>query len=777
MFHRRRFVGISLVTILLAATAADPQDSRGPQRLDGVIAAALGEGLAPGAVLLVGQGDRTLHFRAYGSRSFTPERLPMRTDVIFDCASLTKVVVTATAVMMLVEEGRVRLDEPVTQHLPGFARGQSRITIRQLLTHTSGLRPDLDLEPVWSGYETGVSKAYQERPTAAPEERFIYSDINFLLLAELVRVVTGERIDEFARRRIFEPLGMWDSGFLPPLDKLDRVAPTELLSDGRLLHGVVHDPTTRYMDGVAGHAGMFSTAADLARFCQMMLNGGRLGEVRLLSPLAIRKMTTPQTPPEVPPRGLGWDIDSPYASVRGGLYPVGSYGHTGFTGASIWIDPTTRSYVILLTNRVHPAASTSVVSLRSQIASAAAAWVSSLLADDEIAAAAGESGAERLTEVAPVRTGLDVLAAENFRRFRGLRVGLITNHTGIDGRGRRNIDLFYEAPGVTLSAIFSPEHGLAGSLDQSDIADAVDQATGVPVYSLYRGDSRRPDPALLDGLDALVFDIQDIGARFYTYITTMAYAMEAAAEAGLPFYVLDRPNPINGLRIEGPPLAEELRSFVGYFDIPARHGMTVGELANMFRRERRLEVRLEVVRLDGWRREMWFDQTGLPWVNPSPNIRNLTEATLYPGIALVEGLRNLSVGRGTDQPFEFVGADWLEAAKLTAALREARLPGLSVYPATRTPMSSVFAQQPIGGVQILLLDRERAWPTRLGLELARALVQLGGDRVKLEQTARLLGDPAAVQTLENSGGTEGIWERWTAYSDQFRRRREPSLLY
>ena len=759
-------------------------------RLDAVVQEAIDDAIMPGAVVLVGRGDDILHRKAYGLRSIEPTRQPMQLDTIFDCASLTKVVATTPAVMMLVEEGKIRLTDRVTKHLPDFSEGQSPITLLDLLTHFSGLRPDVDLEPAWSGYETGINKAYEEVPVAPPGSQFIYSDINYLLLAEVVRKITGQRIDEFAAERIFGPLGMTETRFLPPPELRSRIAPTERLPDGTLLHGVVHDPTTRFMGGVAGHAGIFSTADDLSRFVQMMLNGGQLlsegqaDDARILSPLAVVKMTTPQSPrAHTALRGLGWDIDSPYASTRGDLFAVGSYGHTGYTGTSIWIDPATRTYVILMTNRVHPVVKTSVVDLRGKVASIVAASISDVDVEQARQAswqrnhfhgtAARSSGLREAT----VLSGLDILVRENFGRFSGKRVGLITNHTGIDRRRRRNIDLFFEAPGVTLAAIFSPEHGIAGREDHQSIADGQDEKTGVIIHSLYQGDRRRPTAAMLSGLDVLVYDIQDVGARFYTYATTMAYAMEEAAKLGIPFFVLDRPNPITGIVVEGPMLDEAYRSFVGYFPMPVRHGMTAGELAGMFNKERKIGALLEVVRMEGWRRGLWFDETKLPWVDPSPNIRGVEQALLYPGIALLEGLPNYSVGRGTDTPFLFIGADWIDGAALADDLNSRGLQGISFYPVRRTPKSSRFAGTPIEGVQISVLDRDSVRSTRIGLEIAAQLLKSYPGRMKMELTARLVGHAATFAAFSEGRAASSIWSMWQAQQRSFLRIRTRYLFY
>lgn len=746
-------------------------DWPGAERIDALLAEAVEEGQIPGGVVLVGRGDRILHHRATGSLALVPEKTPARLDGIYDCASLTKVVATTPVILTLVEEGKLRLGDRVVKYLPEFSEGRSPITVRQLLTHTSGLRPDLDLKPEWEGYETGIEMAYHEVPTAPPDTRFIYSDINYILLAEIARELTGKRIDVLAHERIFEPLGMQDTQFTPPLGLRSRIAPTIRLPGGELLRGVVHDPTTRFMGGVAGHAGMFSTAADLGRFCRMMLGRGTLGDKRILSPLSVAAMTRPQTPQEIPARGLGWDISSRYASVRGDLYPPGSFGHTGYTGTSIWIDPSTDSYVVLLTNRAHPRDSGSVVSLRARVSSATAAAI------DLAAASAPELRPQRVPVAGSgsVLTGLDVLVRDGFAQLAGKKVGLITNHTGIDRYRRRGVDLFADADNVELKAVFAPEHGFAGELDQERISDGSDAGTGLRIHSLYQGDRRRPTPAMLEGLDALVFDIQDVGARFYTYSTTMAYAMEEAAEAGIEFWVLDRPNPINGSDVEGPPLDEKHKSFVGYLPVPVRHGMTMGELARLHNEA--VGADLRVIRMEGWRRAMWFDDTGLPWVNPSPNIRSLTQALLYPGVALLEGLANYSVGRGTDAPFEFVGAEWIDGGELAREVKGWGLDGAGVYPVSRRPTASKLKGRMIEGLQLTVADRDRFSSLRLGLAIASSVARLYAREVKWGETARLVGHQQTLDAWRTGVPPDQVWASWQEASRRFERERARYLLY
>jgi len=777
-------IRILLATLLSAGLAAGQPGWRGSRILDQIVERAIKENQIPGAVLLVGHQGKIVHRKAYGSRSLAPRREPMTVDTIFDCASLTKVVTTACSVMLLVEEGKIRLSDRVTQYLPEFASGDSPITIRQLLTHFSGLRPDLDLKPAWSGYQTGLRLAFAEKPVSPPGARFIYSDINFLLLGEIVQRTSGQRLAEFARRRLFVPLRMRNTTFNPPASVRRRIAPTERV-EGKILRGVVHDPTARFVGGVAGHAGLFSTADDLSRFAAMILGQGRLEGTRVFSPLTVEKMTAVQTPPnQAVRRGLGWDIDSPFSSNRGELFPVGSFGHTGFTGTSLWIDPLTKTYVILLANSVHPTVRPAISGLRSRVATAAAAALPNL--SPELVAGIGarltghhEASAGISREPlrnAKVLTGLDTLARDGFPSFQGQRIGLITNHTGVDRQRRRNVDLFIAA-GIRPAGIFSPEHGLSGRSEENNLPDAVDEKTGVSIFSLYQESRRRPTAEMMQGLDALVFDIQDVGARFYTYVTTMAYAMEEAARAGIRFYVLDRPNPINGLAVEGPILDPQFFSFVGYFPLPLRHGMTVGELAQMFNAENKIGARLEVIKMEGWRRGDWYDSTGLPWTDPSPNLRTLAEALLYPGVAMLEGLSNYSVGRGTDTPFEFIGADWIDGVALADYLNARGIPGVRFCAVERVPRASRLANKLIQGVQILIVDRAAVDAAEVGLEIAAALIKLYPGKLDLGQTARLIGSQATIEALAAAEDPRAVRESWQAGVEQFRRIRQKYLLY
>ncbi len=749
---------------------------------DEPIERAVKDGLIPGAVLLVGHDGQVVYRKAYGERALVPKGEPMTVDTIFDAASLTKVVATTSVIMKLFEQGKIRLNDPVTKYLPELQGGHSDITIRNLMTHFSGLRPDLDLQPPWSGYETGIHRALIDKPAGPPGVRFVYSDINFILLGEIAHRLSGQMLSDFARENIFEPLGMRDTMFQPPASLRPRIAPTELdPGTGQPLRGVVHDETSRFMGGVAGHAGLFTTADDLAKFVQMLLDRGQANGTRLFSELTVEKFTTPQSPADQPIlRGLGWDIDSPFSSNRGDLFPIGSYGHTGFTGTSIWIDPTSRSYVILLTNSVHPHRGKSLSSLRGRVATIAAASFG-IAAPGVTLTGYNETivgpGLHRVVEPrGEVLTGLDVLAQEHFASLAGKRVGLITNNTGLSRDGKRNIDLMLSA-GIKVAALFSPEHGLASTDDKENVSNTKDAASGLPVISLYDGPTRRLTPQMLEGIDALVYDIQDVGARFYTYSCTMLSSMEEAAKKHLSFYVLDRPNPVTGVHVEGPVLDAELESFVGCFEIPVRHGMTFGELANMANGERKLGLDLHIVAMRGWDRGDWFDGTGLAWVNPSPNMRSLNAATLYPGVAMLEASKNYSVGRGTDAPFEQIGADWIDGPELAAFLNGRLIPGVRVYPTRFRPASSNFGGRTIPGVRFVVTDRNVFDSTRLGLELGYAFEKLYPGRIPWDTNRYLIGNQEVIAAEKSGVDPRTTIQKMEDSLAAFVKRREKYLLY
>jgi uncharacterized protein YbbC (DUF1343 family)/CubicO group peptidase (beta-lactamase class C family) len=847
----------------LASPASVGMNAAKLDQIEQLVNADIADRKLPGAVVIVGRKGKIVYRKAFGNRSLVPTVEKMTVDTIFDVASLTKPVATATSIMILIEQGKLRLNDTIGKFIPDIDDPEAKkVTIQQLLTHTSGYRPDFDLGEKWTGREGMLAALRKERLRNPPGTRFVYSDIGFIVLGEIIhRIANGGSgydfagLTNFAPQKVFAPTRMEESGFIQlltsPLDgsitpavllgrgrpfrgseesKLSDYAPTENIKGqnsylgssfegkkevgDKILRAIVHDPTALRMGGVAGHAGLFSTADDLSKFCQMLLNGGSMpaeeygrnkdgkrlvyGPWRTLSPQTIALMTRPYVVSETgDTRGLGWDMDTSFSSNRGDLFPKGSFGHTGFTGTSIWIDPASQTFVVFLSNRVHPDGKGDVTPLRGKVATivasaiedlpierwkeaearfnaAVAAQVPKFVATVE--AARNRDSAVRAPQSAVVLNGIDVLQKNGFKELEGKKIGLVTNHTGRDLAGKSTIDILHEAKNLTLVSIFAPEHGIRGELDTEKIDDTKDEKTGLPVYSLYKDGMRRPKPEQLSGLDAIVYDIQDVGARFYTYTATLKNVMEEAAKAKVPVYVLDRPNPINGVDVEGSLAEEDKLSFIAAHTIPVRYGMTIGELGQMMNAERKIGADLRVIKMEGWSRSMWFDQTGQTWVNPSPNMRSLTQATLYPGIGLLE-TTNLSVGRGTDTPFEVVGAPWLDGRRLAQYLNDRGLPGVRFVPIRFRPAASVFRGEDLGGINIVITDRGRFRSVRTGLEIAAALRKLYAAEWQAERYARLLVNAAMLEMIRRGDAPEALESVTVKVAADFAARRRPYLLY
>jgi SSS family transporter len=806
----------------------------------------------PGAVVLINHSGRTVFEQSYGDRALEPTVEPMTEDTIFDMASLTKCLVTATAIMQLYELHKLDFDDPVAKYLPAFAaNGKENVTIRELLTHYSGLPPDIDLKDPWGlaapDKAEGIRRAMASPLVTTPGTHFEYSDINFITLGALVEKLSGQTLDVYAQEHIFTPLKMTHTRYLPiakvcgafrvvgsalmdpptgtpssgpsraceqdswKADQLvPNIAPTAHDNEGtaqtnpnfdHLLRGTVHDPTTRRMGGVAGHAGVFSTAHDVALFAQALLDrlAGRPSDFPL-EQATLKLMTQPEQPataassatiftPDgktttgVATRGFGWDINSAFSRPRGEVFPIGSFGHTGFTGTSLWMDPASDTFVVLLANAVHPRGNPPISALRGQVATAGAR-------------------ALHLDSTGVTASGIDVLESTNFSALRDaaarhnghLRIGLLTNQTGLDRQGRRTIDILNKSiPEVELKSLFSPEHGLFGVKDSTKIGPESDPATHLPVIGLYgaKDEQRRPSPEALKDLDAVVIDLQDAGVRFYTYETVMGYFLEAAAQAHIEIIVLDRPNPINGVDVQGPVSDAGAESYIDYMPLPLRHGLTLGELALYFNSERRLphptsaniqvpiKAQLTVVAMQNWRRSDYFDDTGLPWTNPSPNLRSITAATLYPGVGMFDAA-NVSVGRGTDKPFEQIAAAYINAPQLAAYLTARRIPGVSFTAINfAIPEGSnhyPFHGKTVPGVAFTLTDRSALDAPEFGIELISALHQLYPE-FALEKTGRLIVNVDTMRALSNKEDPRAIAASWTADLAAFQRRREPYLLY
>ena len=790
--------------------------------VDAAVHAAIAAKKLPGAVVVVGHDGDVAYERAYGDRAQEPVVEAMTTDTIFDMASLTKCLVTATAVMQLYEQGRFALDDPVARYLPEFGvNGKQAVTIRELLTHFSGLPPDVVLTDKWTGREEGVRRAMESTLDATPGTLFRYSDINFITLGALVERLGGETLDAYAESHIFAPLGMRETRYHPPASWMARIAPTAHNDDGpmaddRLLRGTVHDPTTRRMGGVAGHAGVFSTAHDIGLFAQALLD--RLAGRPSAFPLkqaTLALMTTPEQSGHLPSdleqraagapvtfpnrkgrevRGLGWDIDSSFSRPRGEVFPIGSFGHTGFTGTSLWMDPGSDTYVVLLANAIHPRGRASISGLRGDVATAAARAL------DLYPEAAAARRADR------VLTGIDVLEVTNFAALREmaarhdghLRVGLLTNQTGLDRAGRRTIDVLRTdaaraVPGLVVETLFSPEHGIAGTLDSINVRSSTDSTSGLPVVSLYgaKDVDRRPRPEDVAKLDAVIIDLEDAGVRFYTYEAVTGYFVEACARAGAELMVLDRPALLGGGKAGGPVSDAGLESYTNYMPLPVTHGMTLAEFAAFVNGEERLNAQLAPVLMQGWRRAEFFDETGVPWVNPSPNLRDESAAVLYPGFGLFE-MTNLSVGRGSAMPFVAFGAGvskgaaaeapaWFEAGKVVSALAARGIPGVQ-FEATRLAVGEdenhyPFHGQTIAAVRVRVTDRAALDAPELGMEILSVLHRLYPEQFEWRRASRLIANAATMSALERGDDPREIAAAWKTGLEHFEGRRALYLLY
>ena len=860
----------------------------------------------PGAVLLIGHNGKVVFEHAYGNRKLAGEpgplglesagkpspAEPMTEDTIFDMASLTKVVVTTTAILQLYEQHKLDLDTPVAHYLPEFAQnGKDKITIRQLLTHYSGLPEDVDLKAPWGlaapDKAEGIRRAMAATPYGPPGQTFKYSDINFITLGFLVEKLSVQPLDEYASSHIFRPLGMKSSLFMPfaktcgPVIQLGSAVsltptpPPVRSADGRhisslvgdygcgpggwdvyritytaptahdnegtlatnpnydhLLRGTVHDPTTRRMGGVAGHAGLFSTAHDMSIFCQALLD--KLTKNTGPFPLkqsTLQLATSPQAPatahadatiflPDGTPtkgvaqRGLGWDLNSPFSRPRGTIFPIttaghpGSFGHTGFTGTSLWLDPTSNTYVILLANAIHPRGNATISPLRGQVATAVARALNNT--------AAVSSDTQTVT-------GIDVLEQTNFEALTTLsaklghpvRLGIVTNQSGLDANGNRSIDILARPnPAFTLKTIFTPEHGLRAAQDTEHLKAEQDDATHLPVISLYgaKRSDRHAKQSDLKALDALLIDLPDAGARFWTYETLTGYLLEDCAHAHVPLYILDRPNPLGGLAVQGPTADPGTESYFNFSPIPIRHGLTLGELARYFNANatevsldpalldaRTVEIgatgpdkalppatqpglhaNLTVIPMQHWKRSQFFAETGLAWIPPSPNLRTPATNIVYPGVALLE-YTSVSVGRGTAAPYENIGAPWIKADELAAYLNARNIPGIKVSATTlqiaETPEHYPFHGQTVAGVRFTVLNAAALDSPELGIELLAAFSKLYPMEFHLEKAKALLLSAATLDALRKGTDAREIAAAWAGTIADFERRRAPFLLY
>ncbi len=973
------------------------------------ISALMNQGIAehrlPGAVVVVGNSGRIVFHQAFGNRKADNEPAlngqpspaePMTEDTIFDMASLTKDLATATAIMQLYDAGKIAsFDDPIAKYLPEFlappttpsanttasgsgssanttptpngsptapsaegapiyqpgaqpqvhpaanqrAEGpaysaaqaaRAQVTIRMLLTHYSGETEDISIRDPW-GLATpdkleGIHRALTTPLKSAPGATFRYSDINFILLGALIEKLSGQTEDAFVLEHIYRPLGMTDTRYLPfdkacgphttsgaaivwsPLPAnthiltkcaddtwstslLPRIAPTTHDDEGnaetnphfnQLTRGSVHDPTTRRMGGVAGHAGVFSTAHDVSLFAQALLDrlAGRpsnfpvkqstlllmtspqqpghtptqLSEANAADQAAIIAGTKPSAPllapaypaiKDVSLRGFGWDIDTGFSKPRGAIFPIGSFGHTGFTGTTLWMDPGSNSYVVLLSNAGHPRGNPPISNLRGAVATAAACALH-LYPERQhgMVCCPGHPfcpmmGAEPTTTSTttpspypPTLTGIDVLEKENFaplatiaaRHDNHLRLGIFTNQAGIDRNRRRTVDILATdlpraVPSAQVTALFSPEHGLAALVDSENVPSETDAATGLHVTGLYgaKPADRHPTHDMLKDLDAVVIDLQDAGVHFWTYEAAMGYFLEASAKEKNDFHhivdivILDRPNLVGGIAVQGPVSDPGIETYTNYTSLPSRHGMTFGELARYFNQfkldaaSNKTDAPLTIVRMQNWTRDQYFASTGLPWINPSPNLRDPVAAILYPGIGLIE-FANISVGRGTAEPFHIIGAGapttsnlssrperssgerpavpataWFKATEVAAALTARHIPGITFTPTSVSIADDAnkypFHGQTIEAIRFTVTDPAALDTPELGMEILTTLHHLYPAQFNFERANRLFDNRATLAGLQRGDDPRTIAAAWQPALDRFKADRAKCLLY
>ncbi len=681
-----------------------------PARIRRALHDAVDQSHAPGAVLYIGDIEHEHFFEATGSRQRFPYDRPLRPDTLFDLASLTKVIATATAVMKLRDAGKFQLGDSIADHVP-IPEFRS-MTIENLLTHTSGLIAHKRYFETETTVDAMLARYAKEGIEAPPNTRHEYSDAGFILLGKLIELSARDTLDAYCMREIFEPLGMTRTAFRPPEAWRGNCAATE--DDpwrGRMLVGEVHDENAAAVGGVSGQAGVFSTAEDIARFCRSLLRG------EVLPAATVDEMIRLDRMPIYPWQGLAWEID-PWSSKKGGFLPSrAAFGHTGFTGTSLWIDRTSGLFVILLSNTVHPTRENrGSETLRRVIHQAIAE--------------------EFFPPTSNTHTGLDRLIRENYRAIENRQIALLTNHSAVDQRGKHILDSLVYAKNMTIKTIYTPEHGLRGEAEAGE--KVAGQVGPVPVVSLY-GEKKEPSREELKGVDLFLVDLQDVGARFYTYPATMRACLAACAAARVPVLVLDRPNPLGGVISEGP-IALETTNLISAATVPCRHGMTLGELAMWFQQHdpKARGVNLSVNWLDNWPTVRLFSECALPWVPPSPNLPTPEIALLYSGMCLFEGT-NLNEGRGTDTPFGIVGAPWLNAQAVVDRVAAADIAGVELEAVYYVPKSIPgkaasprYQDQSCQGIRVRVTHADSVRPFTVAVAMMVALRETHPNDFKLD---------------------------------------------
>lgn len=688
---------------------------------------AVKESQAPGAVACVGEKGRRVFAGAEGYKSLRPKKELAGLDTLYDLASLTKVVATTTAVFLLRDQRALDLDDTLYRYLP--LANLEEITLRQVLTHTTGLASWKALHLENSGLLPYVDAIARMAAVREKKATRVYSDLGFILLTRVIEEIVHDSFDRFCDSAIFQPLAMKETFFNPPASLKERCAPTEECSwRKRMIRGEVHDQNASALGGVSGHAGLFSTVADLEKYCQALLSG------RILSEATLEEITRQGQVSGYPWQGLGWWIDPWTNGANGYLASRRAFGHTGWTGTSIWMDVEKEVYAILLSNTCHPDLSrrNNGVLRRNFYTKASALFYK---------------------DSTNAHTGLDALVRNDFGQTKDKRLGVLTNSAAINQEGRSLPEVLGKASVSTVVRFFSPEHGFSGEAEAGQAVRSKEEGV-VPVTSLY-GEKRAPSGSDLQGVNLFVADLPDIGARYYTYMATMKECMGSCVEHGIPLLVLDRPNPLGGLVLEGAP-AEEFGTAVCCAPIPIRHGMTLGELALFFRdrffQGKKLDLR--IVQAENW----WYDfsapESALPWVPPSPNIPTADTALMYIGTCLFEGV-NVNEGRGTEQPFLVCGAPWLKAEEVLADLDPALTAGCTLKPTLYIPKSipgksanPEYKDKLCHGIQFEITDAQRIRPLTTVVALLRAIHQRHSELEWRPFFDALAGGPKLRQAIQ-----------------------------
>ncbi|MBX3169476.1 MAG: serine hydrolase [Candidatus Eremiobacteraeota bacterium] len=765
--HKRARIGLSypfvqatLCLILLLAAALAwrfwPRSrlrAGSEELIENLIERAITEHKLPGAVVLVGHRGRIVYRRAFGQRALEPAREAMTVDTIFDLSSLTKVLATATSIMLLSERGQLLLSDPLGKFVPHLQDPLARsITLEQLLTHTSGYPAQLDLSKPWQGREGAYEELQKQILLDQPGSRYRYSDINYIALGFVVEKVAEQDLASFTHDQLWVPLGVAETTRFCPPESLTPIAPTEW-RDGKMLRGGVHGLQAARMGGIAGNGGLFSRADDLARYCQMILDGGRWHGRQILGSNTLARMVRPVVVSETgASRGLGWDLDSRLAVSRGDFFPRGSFGHTGYAGSSIWIDPGSQTYVIFLSNMVHPRGQGDVRELRARLFSLVAASLED--ADPQAWSRGEEEYAARLQvglqlfrnqraalnsqpglDSPPVQNGLEVLGERNFAELRGKRNGLL-------------------GPPSTLKRL---------------------RAAGLEVVALQSP----PTTPQLEQVQQLVIDLAAPGTRFDPQLVELRNWLLVAAPIRLPVLLLDHPCWLGGEHLEGPVAngrPGRAPDAVWMPMLPTQPAMTLGELAGWLNQESQLGVRLQVVPARGWKRSARLEEIGQVLESTVSGLDNLTTLLLYPALGPLEET-NLSVGRGTERPYGWVGAPWIDSLQLAGMLNHQGVPGMRFAAHQRRPRSHAFAGQVCGGVDLLLVDRSQVHSQRVGLEIGCALRRLYPQQWRWSDWSSSFQESATIRALQRSPRPPEIEAAWQPALAEFRKRRQPYLLY